>query len=115
MVFWFPEPRTGIGLFLFYLHELTALSQTYVGKLILCVSIHIYTYMSYMCMSHMKYMLYIFAFIVYTLRYPQISWGPGVMFQVAFRVGSWQLLGDLVHEPEERVMIGHVWRGGLMH
>ena len=77
MVFWFPEPRTGIGLFLFYLHELTALSQTYVGKLILCVSIYIY--MSYMRVSHMKYILYIFAFIVYTLRYPQISWGPGVM------------------------------------
>ena len=42
------------------------------------VHLYIYIYMSYMCMSHMKYMLYIyiFAFIVYTLRYPQISWGP---------------------------------------
>ena len=72
MVFWFPEPRIGIGLFLFYLHELTALSQTYVGKLILCVSIYIYIHVIYVHESYEILCIY----YIYTLRYPQISWGP---------------------------------------
>ena len=40
------------------------------------VYVYIYIHVIYVHESYEIHVVYIFAFIVYTLRYPQISWGP---------------------------------------